>query len=168
MKKTDTTNLKPPAKAGWSKIINPKDVAGSNRLDLSLISPVAMMEESLAMMEGLIKYGRANFVGSKIECMLYIGACFRHLFKFICGEDRDPKTGVHHLASARACLGIILECQARGKLFDNRPPRMRGFSKLLDSFEAKVKHLRSIYPGFNPKHWTIADNVEDPPMVIPD
>lgn len=144
-----------------SDVHNPKDVAGSTRLDLSLVCPVGIAEEALAMTEGWRKYGRANFVGIKVKGMVYAGAALRHLFKWICGEDIDPKTGVHHLGSVRACCGILLECAARGRLIDDRPPRWSGFSQFLDSFESRVRFMYGVYKDLPmPKHWTIADDVE--------
>lgn len=133
---------------------NPKDVAGTNRLDMSLVEPVAIAEECLAMMEGLCKYGRANYLAGKIVGMIYIAACFRHIWKWIAGEERDQKTGVHHLGSARACLGIVLAAQQYGTLVDNRPPHRKGFSDLLDSFESRVAHLKSLHKDKNPTHYT--------------
>lgn len=142
---------------------NPKVIMGSNRLDLSLVDPIAMAEESLAMTEGMIKYGRANFLSSKVVATIYIGAILRHLWKWSCGEERDAKTGVHHLGSARAGLGILLSAQYQNTLIDNRPPRRLDFSDWLDRMESRVAHLKELYKSFDPRHFTIQDGLEDDP-----
>ena len=141
------------------KPTNPKDALGSTRLDLSLPSPFASGEEALAFEEGLCKYGRHNYRIIGIRASIYLAAALRHLWKFIMGEDRDPKTGVHHLGSVRACVGIILDAHGYGKLTDDRPPRAPGFSAWLDEMEARVKFLRDLFKDHDPKHYTIKDGV---------
>jgi len=136
---------------------NPKDVAGSARIDFTLISPFAMAEETLALEEGGSKYGYYNYQVVGVKNRVYIAAIFRHAFKYLMGEERDPKTGVHHLGSIRACAGIIIDAKARGKLIDNRPPSHKGASSLLDSMEARVRQVRDVFATFNPRHFTIED-----------
>lgn len=143
------------------EVKNPKDILGSTRINLGNLSPAAMVEEALAMEEGGLKYGFNNMRSYGVQCMIYLGAALRHIWKFIMGEDRDPVTGVHHLGYARACLGIVLDAAAYGKLHDDRPPRLNGFSKVMDAMEARVKHLRELFKDKSPKHYTIADS-EDP------
>jgi len=140
-----------------TKPSNPKDDLGSTRIDLSLPSPFALGEEALAYEEGLCKYGRNNYRVVGVRTMIYVAAAFRHLWKFTMGEDRDPKTGVHHLGSVRACVGIILDAQGYGKLTDDRPPSPKGFSEWVDGLESRVKHLREMFKDKNPRHYTIAD-----------
>ena len=137
---------------------NPKDMVGAARIDLTLIHVVALIEEALAMQEGLEKYGAYNYLAAKVKARIYVGAAFRHLFKWLMGEERDPKTGVHHLGSVRACAGILLAAQAHDTLVDDRPPSLKGASDKVDSMEARVKHLRELYKGFRPKHFTRADD----------
>ena len=144
-------------KAGL-KPSNPKDDLGSTRIDLSLPSPVALAEEALAYEEGLCKYGRNNYRIVGVRTMIYIAAALRHIWKFTMGEDRDPKTRAHHLGNARACLGIILDAQAYGKLTDDRPPSCAGFSGRLDAMESNVKHMREVFKDHNPRHYTISDS----------
>lgn len=145
---------------GFGKRSNPKDALGSARIDLSHLSPFAMVEESLAYEEGLCKYGRNNYRIAGIRAMIYIGAALRHIWKYVMGEQRDPRTNVHHLGSARACLGILLDAEGYGKLTDDRPPSPKGFSEWLDGKEAEVKHLREIFKDRNPCHWTITDDAQ--------
>lgn len=136
---------------------NPKDDAGSARIDLALLSPFALAEEALAMEEGATKYGRYNYTVVGVKSRVYVSALLRHVFKWLLGEERDPKTGVHHLGSARACLGILLDAQVRGKLFDDRPPSRKEASNWLDAMEARVKHVREAFKAHSPRHYSIED-----------
>lgn len=144
-----------------AKDSNPKDIMGSNRIDLSLVSTAAMAEEALAMTEGAVKYGLYNYRIVGVKSRVYISAALRHLFRYLAGEDRDPKTGVHHLGSVRACVGIILDAQAQGKLIDNRPPAQPALSQLLDALEARVSTLKEVFKDFSPRHYTIEDTRGD-------
>jgi hypothetical protein len=141
-----------------AKPSNPKDALGTNRIPLDIVSAIAIAEESLAMVEGMVKYGKYNYRGVGVRASIYLGAAHRHLQKYQNGENRDPKTGVHHLGSARACLGVLLDAEAQGKLTDDRPPSNPEMSRLLDEFEARVKHLKELFKDHDPKHWSIADN----------
>jgi hypothetical protein len=110
----------------------------------------------LALVEGGLKYGFHNYRVVGVKSSVYVDAAFRHLAKYLNGEDRDPKTGVHHLGSVRACTGIILEADSMGILVDTRPPRNPNFSAQLDALEARVKHLREVFKEHDPIHYTIA------------
>jgi hypothetical protein len=41
-------------------------------------------------------------------------------FAYIGGEDKDPETGLSHIAHAACCLFFILEFEETHKEFDNR------------------------------------------------
>lgn len=140
-----------------TKSTNPKDVQSSDRIDLGLASTIAMAEYSLAMVEGLFKYGAWNYRVAGVRASVYIGAALRHLQKYKDGENRDPKTCVHHLGSVMACVGILLDAAAIGKLIDDRPPSNPKMSELLDGMEERVKHLREMFKDRKPRHYTIDD-----------
>lgn len=137
---------------------NPKDVLGTTRCPMSLVSDVAVAEESLALLEGALKYGFNNYRIVGVKTRIYLDAMKRHIAKFENGENRDPKTQVHHLASVRACCGILFDADALGILVDDRPPRIKDFSARLDAMEEKVKHLRELFKDKNPRHYTIEDS----------
>lgn len=141
------------------KPTNPKDALGTDRIPLSIVSAVANAEEALALLEGMCKYGAHNFRVIGVRASIYLDAAARHLAKYTLGEDRDPKTGVHHLGSVRACTGIILDTAARGLLTDDRPPSQHDFSDYIDNLEKRVKHLKEIFKDRNPRHYTKADTV---------
>jgi len=139
------------------KLSNPKDAVGSTRIDMSLLSPAALMEEALAMTEGLLKYGRNNYRVVGVRASIYVAAALRHIWKYFMGEERDPKTGIHHLGSARACLGVILDAAMYGKLNDDRPPKCAGFSEKMDDLVKRVEHLQKMYEDRCPTHYYETD-----------
>lgn len=49
-----------------------------------------------------------------------LGACLRHISAFRRGEDRDPESGLHHLAHAAFHLLALMEFQATGTGTDDR------------------------------------------------
>jgi hypothetical protein len=146
---------------GETKDSNPKDVAGSSRIDFSLMDPIALAEMTLAMEEGRTKYGAYNYTVVGVKSRTYVSAAVRHLFKWLLGEDRDPKTGVHHLGSTMACCMVLLSAMSRGKLVDDRPPSNKEASMQLDAFEARVKQIREVFKDFSPHHYTISEERED-------
>ena len=144
---------------------NPKDVIGSGKIPLELVSEFANAEEALAMCEGALKYGAFNYRAIPVKSSVYIAAARRHIADWFNGVDRDGVTDVHHLGSARACLGIILDAENMGTLIDNRPPANTKIQEFLDSFQVRVKKLRELFKSSNPKHYTIADLTENDSLV---
>lgn len=121
---------------------NPKYVEAQKRgkADYSAIPWQAIHGLVLAMMEGMDKYGRFNFLEDSIEARTYIGAIGRHLFGdpangtlgWVNGEDIDSESGLHHLDKVMACCLLVRAAEMHGKLIDNRlstesktPPSMR-------------------------------------------
>lgn len=141
------------------KLSNPKDDIGDTRAPLHLIPETALIQESLAFLEGALKYGAHNWRAAGVRTSVYMAACMRHLFKYWNGEDEDPLTRIHHLGNARACLGIILDAQAVGKLTDDRPPANPGMIEAMKECEETVAHLKELFKDHHPKHWTINDDI---------
>jgi hypothetical protein len=104
------------------KATNPKDAAAWNRLPLHLVPDTIPAFAALAFAEGALKYGAFNWRESGVRSSVYIDAARRHLACWVNGEEVDPVTGVPHLGSVLACIGIILDAQLCGKLSDDRPP----------------------------------------------
>ena len=104
---------------------DPKSITGSRKPALHLISPVAEIEEAIALKSGAEKHGPWNWRENRIELMEHIAAVRRHIARFVDGETADPETGACPLAHARATLGIIIDARACGTLIDDRPRRPR-------------------------------------------
>lgn len=52
---------------------------------------------------GATKYAAHNWRAG-LQISRLIGACLRHIFAFLRGEDKDPETGESHLYHASCCL----------------------------------------------------------------
>ena len=100
---------------------NPKSAFGMKKPPLHLIPPVALAHEAMAMANGAEKYGAYNWRENSVASTVYVRAAMSHLLAWLDGEECAPDSDVHHLAHARACLGIILDAQEGGNLIDDRP-----------------------------------------------
>lgn len=124
---------------------NPKDAAAISRLDISLFPATALAYGALAMTEGDVKYGGFNYRAVGVRASVYYAATLRHLMKYFNGQWCDPVTKVPHLASALACIAVLIDAHEIGKLTDDRPPSV-DVANLLRKMEDCVKHLQSIFP----------------------
>lgn len=140
-----------------TKATNPKDAIGSKKLSTALVPDVIVYYASLGFLEGALKYGTANWSEAGVRVSIYLDAAGRHLAKFKAGEWCDPTTKVPHLASALACIGIILDANMRGMIADDRPPANPAFIEWLDKAQESVEHLKETFAGHEPKHYTMLD-----------
>lgn len=75
---------------------------------LELISAIATFKKARVYTVGAEKYGVDNW-RKGIAWSRVIGACLRHLFAWLMGQDNDPESGISHLAHAACCLDFLLE-----------------------------------------------------------
>jgi hypothetical protein len=136
---------------------NPKDMIGSNKLPLHLWPTTATAMGCLGLLDGELKYGRSNFREIGVRASIYYDAARRHLDAWFEGEDNAPDNGIPHLAHALACIAIIIDAEAAGKLNDDRMVR-GGYRGLVEQLTPLVAHLKTLHAGKNPKHYSIADN----------
>lgn len=142
------------------KPTNPKDIVGSDKLPIHLWPETATALGCLALLDGALKYGRANFRSVGVRASIYTDATKRHINAWFEGEDFDPDSGLPHLAHALACLAIIVDASAADKLNDDRQIK-GGYRKLINEFTPHVKRLKELHKNKSPKHYTIADNDND-------
>lgn len=133
-----------------TKDTNPKDAAATTRLDLSLFPDSAVAYGALAFVEGDQKYGGYNWREAGVQVSVYVAALRRHVAKFYNGEWADPKTKVPHLASALACIAVLIDSFEQGNVNDDRPPEQS--AGLYARFEENVAHLQSIFPRKTPRY----------------
>lgn len=138
------------------KSSNPKDAIASNKVPLSLLSPVAKALWAVAQAAGMLKYGAWNWRKAGVRASVYLDAMDRHRDAYLSGEELDPVDGTPHLANIMACCAILLDAKAAGKLTDDRPPSV-GIRETYAFVEGRVGGLRKQYEDKNPKHYTIAD-----------
>lgn len=143
-----------------SKPSNPKDIVGSGKLPLHLWPSTATALGCLAFLEGALKYGRSNFREVGVRASIYVDAAKRHLDAWFEGEECAPDSGLPHLANALACVAIIVDAQAAGKLADDRNIT-GGYRALVESITPHVERLKQLHADKSPKHYTIADTPKE-------
>lgn len=84
--------------------------------------PLALMELARVYGFGETKYERYNYLKG-YAWSLSVDALFRHLFAFLSGEDRDPESGLLHMAHVMWHAGTLASFQLREIGTDDRPPR---------------------------------------------
>lgn len=134
---------------------NPKDIIGRTKLPLHLWPVAATAMGSIALLNGACKYGRSNWRVAGVSASVYVDALGRHMAAWMEGEDND-KEGVPHLGSALACLAILVDAQAAGKLDDDRQ-YPGGYAELVEKLTPMVKHVIDSHADKSPKHYTVKD-----------
>jgi Domain of unknown function (DUF5664) len=140
-----------------TKPTNPKDLVGSDKLPLHLWPETATILGALGLLAGMLQYGRTNWRVAGVRASIYKDAAKRHIDAWFEGEEADPDTGLHHLGHALACLAIIVDAEAAGKLVDDRMVR-GGYRAWVQKWTPFVAKLKAKYAHLTPKHYTIQDN----------
>ncbi|WP_295487954.1 dATP/dGTP diphosphohydrolase domain-containing protein [uncultured Pseudomonas sp.] len=139
-----------------SKPSNPKDAIGCDKLPVHLWPNTATAMGAIGLLNGALKYGRTNWRVAGVRSSIYYDACRRHLDAWFDGEEVDPDDQVPHLAAALACLAIIVDAQAAGKLVDDRA-FPSGLRSLVTELTPHVARLKEHHAGREPRHYTLAD-----------
>jgi hypothetical protein len=89
------------------------------KLPLHLLSTEAINQTAAVLAFGAQKYAEHNwrkgFVWSRP-----LSAAMRHITAFNDGEDKDPESGLSHLAHAACCIMFLLEFEKTSKHLDDR------------------------------------------------
>lgn len=143
-----------------TKPTNPKDAIGSDKMPLHLWPATATAYGSLGMLDGALKYGRANFRAIGIRASIYKDAVTRHLDAWFDGEDNAPDSGLPHLAHALANLAIIVDAIAAGKFNDDRNIK-GGYLEAMAELTPHVARLKALYADRSPHHYTIGEEIDE-------
>lgn len=87
--------------------------------DMSLLSSIALFKIAQVMTYGKKKYSANNWRGGLAWTRL-LAAALRHIFAYLGGQDKDPETGLSHLAHASCCLMMLLEFEDTHVNLDDR------------------------------------------------
>lgn len=102
--------------------VNPKSAQGAKKYSLRHLPLPAAIEVNRALEDGVLKYGAANWRATGVAASVYVDAALRHLAQWYDGgQENANDSGVHNLGHAMACLAILIDAQANGKLVDDRP-----------------------------------------------
>lgn len=141
------------------KPTNPKDIVGVSKIPMHLNPAPALAEMALGLLDGMLKYGRANWTAAGIRYTIYLDAIVRHAEAIKAGEDLDPDSGLPHRCHILATVAIIADAAARGVLIDDRAPRFPGFRSWLNELTLHVERLKKKHEGKDPHHYTIGDEL---------
>jgi hypothetical protein len=86
---------------------------------IAFCSGIALEKISEVLSFGEAKYGRDNWRAG-LSWVRVTSAVLRHLFAWLRGEDKDPETGLSHLAHAGCGLMFLLEYEETRRAFDDR------------------------------------------------
>jgi hypothetical protein len=87
------------------------------RTDLLPWRPIRAIAEVLGF--GSRKYAAHNW-RKGIAISRLLGAAIRHIFAYLNGEDKDPESGLSHLAHAGCCIMFALEMEETRPDLDDR------------------------------------------------
>ncbi len=90
-----------------------------NKPDMGLLSSIAMFKMAEVMTFGKRKYSAHNWRGGFVWSRP-AAASLRHIFLWLGGEDKDPETGLSHLAHAACCIMFLLEFETTRQDLDDR------------------------------------------------
>lgn len=135
---------------------NPKQALGLSNLPMNLFSPLGCAYGSLGKLNGYLKYGGSNYIGTEVIMSIYMDAIRRHIDAIMAGEELDPFDGVPHFGAILANVDIILCARAAGTLIDDRL-LLEGYRDEMDKLKPIVESLKLLHKDKNPKHYYMKD-----------
>ena len=91
----------------------------SDKIPLELLPTEALEEVAKVLAFGRAKYSSWNWAKGMAYSRL-IGAAMRHLFAWTRGQDKDPETGLSHLAHLACCVLFLLSYTLTSTGLDDR------------------------------------------------
>jgi hypothetical protein len=89
------------------------------KTDYTFISYLALEQVNQVLTFGAKKYEAHNW-RKGFKWTRVASASLRHIFAWLSGQDKDPETGLSHLAHAACCLFFLLEFETTKKELDDR------------------------------------------------
>lgn len=91
----------------------------SDKAPMSLLSREALEQTAQVLAFGAKKYAAHNW-RKGFQWSRPLSAAQRHLLAFQDGEDKDPESGLSHLAHAACCIMFLLEFEKTHPELDDR------------------------------------------------
>lgn len=92
----------------------------NGKLPWDLLPPDAVEEIIKVLSFGASKYGAYNWARGMSWSRVF-AALMRHMWAWWGGQNKDPETGISHLAHAGCCILFLLAYEKRGIGTDDRP-----------------------------------------------
>jgi hypothetical protein len=89
------------------------------KMPLNLLSAEALLQTAAVLKFGADKYHAHNWRDG-FAWSRPLAAAMRHIMAFNDGEDRDPESGLSHLAHAACCIMFLLEFEKTHPELDDR------------------------------------------------
>lgn len=89
------------------------------KVPLELIPPEALIEIAKVLGFGAKKYDAHNWRNG-FKWSRLLGAALRHIVAYIGGENKDPESGLSHLAHAGCCIMFLITHEVKGLGEDDR------------------------------------------------
>lgn len=125
---------------------NPKDIVGSNKVALHYLPLQVLMEVSLGLTEGGMKYGAHNYRAVGVRSSVYFDATMRHLFAWFEGQDIDADSGLSHVTKAISSLMVLRDAMLNDMCTDDRPIRVKNL-EFIKEYNEVCKKLIEKYPN---------------------
>ena len=90
-----------------------------DKLPLHLLSTEALNQTAAVLKFGAQKYAEHNW-RKGFAWSRPLSAAMRHITAFNNGEDKDPESGLSHLAHAACCIMFLLEFEKTHRELDDR------------------------------------------------
>lgn len=90
-----------------------------DKMPLHLLSSEALLQTAAVLKFGADKYAAHNWRGG-FAWSRPLAAAMRHILAFNAGEDKDPESGLSHLAHAACCIMFLLEFEKTHRELDDR------------------------------------------------
>ena len=91
----------------------------ADKLPVNLLSSEALMQTAAVLKFGADKYAEHNW-RQGFAWSRPLAAAMRHIMAFNDGEDKDPESGLSHLAHAMCCIMFLLEFEKTHPQLDDR------------------------------------------------
>ncbi len=91
----------------------------ADKLPLHLLSTEALNQTAAVLAFGAQKYAEHNW-RQGFAWSRPLSAAMRHITAFNAGEDKDPESGLSHLAHAACCIMFLLEFEKTHQHLDDR------------------------------------------------
>lgn len=119
------TEVRTTSASGGAKGVKPQEIAW--------IDPKSILEVAEVAEMGKSKYGDHNYRAGYEWSKCY-NALHRHLAAFWGGEDRDPESGLPHVAHAAwHCLALLTFMREHPEYDDRYKPMMTPFTEIMKS-----------------------------------
>jgi hypothetical protein len=122
---------------------NPKEKFGNKKPPLTQFPLSAQIHATIALFDGMLKYGWRNWRDQPVQSQTYIEAAMRHLRLYEVGENYARDTKVHNLGAVIACCAILIDSELYGTMIDNRK-KNPAEADLLHEAENMIEALKKL------------------------